>query len=170
MSIKADPSQAHNNEETLPDHLSQLFQRISIHLDEEQKDALFQLIMKYIDIFSSSPDDLGCTNIIKHKIDTENERPVRQPLRRPPLAKRNTEREEVQKMWKKGIIEPFTSALASNLVLVTKLNGATRVCVNYRALNAKTTRDAYPLPRTDECLDSFSFAEWFSTMDLNWQL
>ena len=93
VSIKADPSQALNNEETLPDNLLELFQRSSIHLDEEQKDALFQLIMEYIDVISSSSDDLWCTNIIKHKIDTGNERPVRQPLRRQPLAKRNTERE-----------------------------------------------------------------------------
>ena len=64
VSIKEDPSQAHNNEETLPNHLLELLQRSSIHLDEEQKDALFQLIMEYIDVFSSSPDDLGCTNII----------------------------------------------------------------------------------------------------------
>lgn len=173
VSIKEDPSQAHNNEETLPNYLLELLQRSSIHLDEEQKDALFQLIMEYIDVFSSSPDDLGCTNIIKHKIDTGNERPVRQPLRRQPLAKRNTEREEVQKMLEKEVIEPSTSAWASNLVLVTKPNGATRACVDYRALNAKTTRDAYPLPRIDECLDSLSGAQWFSTMDLNsgfWQI
>lgn len=98
---------------------------------------------------------------------------MRQPLRRQPIAKRNIERSEVQSMLEKGVIEPSTSAWASNLVLVSKPNGATRACVDYRQLNAKTVKDAYPLPRIDECLDSLSGAKWFSTMDLNlgfWQI
>ena len=88
----------------------------------------------------------------------DNERPVRQSLRRQPLTKRNAEREEVQKMVEKEVTEPSTSAWASYLVLVIKPNGATRVCVDYRTLNAKTTRNAYPLPRFDECLETLSGA------------
>ena len=40
------------------------------------------------------------------------------------------------------------------------------MCVDYRGLNARTVKDAYPLPRIDESLDALGGAAIFSTMDL----
>lgn len=37
-----------------------------------------------------------------------------------------------------------------------------RVCVDYRLLNSKTRKDAFPLPQIEESLDG---AHWFSTID-----
>ena len=39
-------------------------------------------------------------------------------------------------------------------------------CVDYRALNGITVKDAYPLPRVDETLDSLGGAQYFSTLDM----
>ncbi|KAL0151489.1 hypothetical protein M9458_053275 [Cirrhinus mrigala] len=37
---------------------------------------------------------------------------------------------------------------------------------NYRALNERTIKDAYPLPRIQDTLDTLSTAKWFNTLDL----
>ena len=41
-----------------------------------------------------------------------------------------------------------------------------RCCVDFRNLNVVTKRDAYPLPRTDACLDALNGARWFTTLDM----
>jgi hypothetical protein len=39
------------------------------------------------------------------------------------------------------------------------------MCVDYRALNAVTKKNSYPLPRMDESIDRLSQAQIFSKID-----
>ena len=109
---------------------------------------------------------MGRTDVITHVIDTGDNRPVRQALRRQPPAHQQAIRQHVTSMLKQGVIEPARSPWASNVVLVKKKDGSTRCCIDYRQVNSLTRKDAYPLPRTDMCLDAMAGAVWFSTFDL----
>ena len=65
-----------------------------------------------------------------------------------------------------GIIEESSSPWMAPMVFVPKENGELRLCVDYRELNKRTVKDAYPLPRPDEAQDRLSGSSIFSTLDL----
>ena len=74
---------------------------------------------------------------------------------------------------KNGIIRESESPWSAPIVLAAKADGGTRVCVDYRALNKITKKDAYPLPRIDESFSQFHGARFFTTLDLlsgYWQI
>ena len=50
--------------------------------------------------------------------------------------------------------------------MVRQKDDTYQFCVDYRKLNGITLKDAYPLPRVDETLESLGGACYFSTLDL----
>lgn len=40
------------------------------------------------------------------------------------------------------------------------------MCVDYRQLNVKTRKDAFPIPPIEESLDALTGAFWYSMLDL----
>ena len=54
------------------------------------------------------------------------------------------------------VIRPSHSPWASLIVLVQKEDGSHQFCVDYQKLNAVTRKDAYPIPRIDDSLDTLS--------------
>jgi Reverse transcriptase (RNA-dependent DNA polymerase) len=67
---------------------------------------------------------------------------------------------------KKGFISPSTSQAASPVLFVKKPGGGLRFCVDYRALNAITVKDRYPLPLVTEILTRLSKAKYFTKLDV----
>ena len=131
----------------------------------EKQEAL-RIFTTYANVFACEGDSLGRTTTIQHRIPTSDDIPVNQRHRRIPPNQLAEVKEHLQDLLDKGVIKPSQSNYASPIVLVRKKSGALRMCVDYRQLNSKVKRDAYPLPRIDESLDVLGGAKYFSTIDL----
>ena len=65
-----------------------------------------------------------------------------------------------------GFITRSTSPTAAPIIFVKKKDGSLRLCVDYRALNAITVKNRYPLPLISEMLDRMRKARKFTKLDL----
>ena len=142
-------------------------------ISETQKNQFIALLSQNSKIISSTSEDLGHTTVMQHHIDTGNSPPICQQSRRIPLPRRETVRQLLDEMLKKGIISPSKSPWASPIVLVAKKDGSTRFYIDYRKVNSATHKDACPLSRIDDTLDTLVGSIWFSTIDLKsgyWQV
>ena len=127
---------------------------------------LLALLLEYHDLFAEGSQDLGQTGRVQHKINTGTAPPIRQQVSRIPQFRRQEAKKLLDDMLGRNVIQPSNSPWASPVVLVPKKDGSLRFCVDYRRVNAVTRKDAYPLPRVDDTLDTLSGSKWFSTLDL----
>ena len=136
------------------------------HLSPEHQVSVRQLLGKHVAVFAEDDEDLGFTDTVKHRIITTDDVPVRQPYRRIPPTQLEEVKEHIRQLKRRGIVRDSKSNFASQMVLARKKSGKLRLCVDYRLLNLKTVKDAYPLPRVEESLDSLAGATYFSVIDL----
>ena len=106
-------------------------------------------------------------------IDTGDHPPIK--LRGRPYSPLDLKhiKEFIEENLRNGIIEESDSSWSFPLVLAKKPDGGIRVCVDYRALNQITRKDAHSLPRIDESLVRFYGMCYFTTIDLRsgyWQI
>ena len=125
-----------------------------------------RLLHKHKSVFAADEGDLGCTELITHEIPLLDNVPIRQRYRRLPPTDYEAVKQHVHQLMQSRVIRESSSPYASPIVIVRKKDGQIRLCVDYRHLNSKTRKDAFPLPRIEESLDALCGAKWFSTLDL----
>lgn len=145
------PEQVANNSPIIPKHLQELYAQSSTELTTEEQLQLAQLLCTYDSVFSTGPNDLGCTSLVQRRMAWEKQQNADQ---------------QIQQSLEAGLACRSHSSWASPIVMVRKKDGTYRLCIDYRALNDCTVKDAYPLPRIQDTLATLSTAKWFSTLDL----
>ena len=132
-----------------------------------------RMLMEHHNIFSLEPNEIGCTDAAEHIIELLDTEPFKERFHRiAPLLVEEVW-EHLQEMLDGGEIHPSQSPWCNAVVLVRKKDGGLRFCINFRRLNSRTKKDAYPLPRMQETMESMVGTRFFSTMDLKsgfWQV
>ncbi|UYV79013.1 K02A2.6-like, partial [Cordylochernes scorpioides] len=144
--------------------------QINENLSPKEQKELKQVLERYGDLFSSR---LGRTNLAKHRIDTEDAKPIKHKPYRVSAKERDIIKEQIDEMLTEGIIRPSSSPWSFPVILVKKRDGEYRFCVDYRKLNNVTVKDVYPIPRIDEVMDTLQGSTHFSAIDLRsgyWQV
>ena len=155
-----------DNNEDVPSYLQETYKDGSQNLSPTQQVQFKNCLIKNQRVFAR-PGEYGRTSLGTHKITLTDETPIKEPPRRVPLFKRHILEKEVNRLEKEGFIEKSDSPWSAQTVLVQKKDGSWRMCVDYRKLNDKTVKDAYPIPRIDDNQDALSGAKWFTTLDCN---
>lgn len=139
---------------------------IGSNISAVQRMALIEVLRENLAAFSCNEADIGnCTSVV-HRINTTDDVPVRVPHRSVPPNQWDEVQDFIRKSIDQGIIRESKSPYASPIVLVRKASGQLRVCVDYRLLNLKTVKDAYPLPRIEDALRALKGAKYFCSIDL----
>lgn len=145
---------------------------------EKHQQEAESIVQEFADVF---PDDLPSVQklptvrrAIDHRIELV---PGSAPPNRPMFRMSPKEIDEVKKqlteLLDKGLIQPSKSPFGAPVLMVKKKDGGLRFCIDYRALNAITIKNCYPLPRVDELFDRLQGARYFSKLDLRagyWQI
>ena len=140
---------------------------------ESQKMDVRKCIEKHHHIFAIDDNELGKTNLVKHKIELDNYTPFKERYRRIPPHQYDEVKKHLTEMLEVGAIRRSNSPWASAVVLVRKKDGSLRFCIDLRKLNSRTVKDAYSLPRIEESLDILNGSCIFTSIDLKagyWQV
>jgi len=154
-----------------PRKFEEYLQEKLAHLKIAERRTLEPVLRKYKHLFYGlGSTQLGCTSQVEHSIETGDAKPIKRSPYRIPHTLKSVVDEHIDDMLQREIIEPSMSPWSSSIVLVQKKSRDNsvkyRFCIDYRALNAVTKPDAYPIPNIVDTLDSLGQSKIFSVLDM----
>lgn len=146
----------------------------TMRIKESQPGFLEDLVNSYADVFRTElPEGPPPKRSILHTIDTTNAKPINRNPYPLSLLQEKELIKQITDLQNKGLIRVSQSPWGAPILFVRKKDDTWRMVVDYRALNAVTERNTYPLPRIQDCIDRIGIAKYLSKLDLTsgyWQV
>jgi hypothetical protein len=116
-----------------------------------------RILHKHKIIFESIPPGQPLDRGIEHIIELEEgaKLDITTPYRHPKNHEDEIEN-YIKELLVMGHIRPISNPFASSVVLVKTKDGTMCMCIDYRALNKRTIKNMYPIPRIDKLLDELN--------------
>lgn len=138
--------------------------------NKELEGKIRQVLSENKDVFAWSQEEVQGVkrHLVKHKL---NINPIaklaKQKLRSLNVERRSASLDKIIRLgdlgFKKEVQYPKWSA---NIVMVRKVIGGWRFCIDFTKLNIACPKESYPLPNIDSLIDRSSSFEMFSFMDV----
>ena len=145
----------------------QLFGLNKTGLSDKQLKMLAEMLAKHKELWKRTREDpIEHTDLMEFEMELLDDIPFKHSYRTRDPTTMEIEKRHIEKMAKRKVIRPSKSLYALPILLVAKAGGKIRFCIDYRALNAKTKKWQYPLPRIDDIITVLGGSAYYSTMDL----
>ena len=126
-----------------------------------------RLMADYADFMPADLPGLPPERTVDHCIELlPGSQPTSRPSYKASFDELDELRKQLQDLTDKGFVRPSQSPFGAPVLWVRKKDGTLRLCVDFRALNAITVKNRYPLPRIDTLLDQLHGATLFTKIDL----
>jgi hypothetical protein len=136
-------------------------------LSEEQEKTLIRFLFNNKDVFAWSANDLCGVNrdVIEHSLNVDPSfRPRKQRLQKMSDDKAEGARNEVKRLLSAGVIrEVKYPEWLANTVMVKKVNGKWRMCIDFTDLNKAYPKDEFPTKDRLSCGCSSFFRTYESS-------
>ena len=85
--------------------------KLPAELTDAERQQVEKLLSDHDDILSRGPYDMGRITLVEHTIDTGSQKPIRQGLRRHPMAQLDLIDEQVNELVSNDFVESAASPL-----------------------------------------------------------
>ena len=154
---------------------STISQRLAEQASDNQERSLEDMIpdqyREFLPVFSKEASErLPERKPWDHAIDLIPDAPLPKPAKVYPMTTPELKEldEFIDENLRKGYIRQSKSPMAAPVFFVKKKDGKLRLVQDYRALNAITVKNRYPIPLISEVIDSMKGAKHFTELDLRW--
>ncbi|EZG43107.1 putative reverse-transcriptase-like protein [Gregarina niphandrodes] len=144
--------------------MADLQQNFGAQLTDEVKTNIIDILDRYSEVWQTTR--VACSKNFIYRIDTGNASPIVEPHRH--FAPKTLEelKRLTRDLLQAGAVRRSNSNWLSQPVIVSKKDGSSRLCVDFRSLNAVTKADPFNAPDAAAVIRQLGHAKIFIVMDL----